>query len=68
MVLTRSQTRTFYDRFGKKQNSQAFFKDSTMNDLIVHAEFEKVKTVFELGCGAGRFAFRLLTNHLSSSA
>jgi ubiquinone/menaquinone biosynthesis C-methylase UbiE len=68
MVLTRSQARTFYDRFGKKQDSQAFYEDAALDDLIAHAAFEQVEKVFEFGCGTGRFASRLLTKHLSPSA
>jgi ubiquinone/menaquinone biosynthesis C-methylase UbiE len=68
MVLTRSQARTFYDRFGKKQDTQAFYEDAALDDLIAHAAFERAEKVFELGCGTGRFAFRLLTKHLSPSA
>jgi ubiquinone/menaquinone biosynthesis C-methylase UbiE len=68
MVLTPSQARTFYDRFGKKQDSQAFYEDAALDNLIAHAEFEEAEKVFELGCGTGRFAFRLLTKHLSPSA
>jgi len=68
MVLTRSQARTFYDRFGKKQDAQAFYEDAALDDLIAQAAFEQAENVFELGCGTGRFALRLLTRHLSPSA
>jgi len=67
MVLTRSQAQTFYDRFGRKQDAQAFYEDAALDDLIAHAAFEQVEKVFELGCGTGRFAFRLLAKHLSPS-
>jgi ubiquinone/menaquinone biosynthesis C-methylase UbiE len=68
MVLTRSQAQAFYDRFGKKQDTQAFYEDAALNDLIAHAAFEQAEKVFELGCGTGRFASRLMTKHLSPSA
>ena len=68
MVLTRSQAQTFYDRFGRKQDAQAFYEDAALDDLIAHAAFEQVEKVFELGCGTGRFASRLLAKHLSPSA
>jgi ubiquinone/menaquinone biosynthesis C-methylase UbiE len=68
MVLTRSQARTFYDRFGKKQDTQAFYEDAALDDLIAHAAFEQAEKVFEFGCGTGRFASRLLAKHLSPSA
>jgi ubiquinone/menaquinone biosynthesis C-methylase UbiE len=68
MVLTRSQAQKFYDRFGKKQDAQAFYENAALNDLIGHASFEQAQKVFELGCGTGRFALRLLREHLSPSA
>jgi ubiquinone/menaquinone biosynthesis C-methylase UbiE len=68
MVLTQSQARTFYDRFGKKQDTQAFYEDAALDDLIAHAAFVQAEKVFEFGCGTGRFASRLLAKHLSPSA
>jgi ubiquinone/menaquinone biosynthesis C-methylase UbiE len=68
MVLTRSQAQRFYDRFGGKQDAQAFYEDAALEDLIAHAAFEQAERVFELGCGTGRFALRLLGKHLSPSA
>ena len=68
MVLTRAQARNFYDRFGKKQDSQAFYEDAAINDLITRAAFDEAENIFELGCGTGRFASRLLNKHLPSSA
>lgn len=68
MVLTRSQARTFYDSFGKKQDAQAFYEDAALAELISHSTFEQSESVFELGCGTGRFALRLLTKHLPPSA
>jgi ubiquinone/menaquinone biosynthesis C-methylase UbiE len=68
MVLTRSQAQTFYNRFGRKQDAQAFYEDGALDDLIGHAAFEQAEKVFELGCGTGRFASRLLAKHLSPSA
>jgi len=68
MVLTRSQAQTFYDRFGRRQDAQAFYEDAALDDLITHAELEKAENVFELGCGTGRLAHRLLTRHLPPGA
>lgn len=68
IVLRHSQARKFYDRFGKKQDTQAFYEDAALAELIAHGEFEQAGSVFELGCGTGLFAFRLLTDHLSSTA
>lgn len=68
MVLTRSQARNFYDRFGSKQDTQAFYENEALDDLIAHAAFEQAGKVFEFGFGTGRFAFRLLSERLPASA
>jgi len=59
MGLTRSQARTFYDRFGAKQDAQSFYEDAAIGDLIAHATFEQAEGIFELGCGTGCLASRL---------
>ncbi|MCG6935956.1 MAG: class I SAM-dependent methyltransferase [Proteobacteria bacterium] len=68
MVLSRSQAKSFYDRFGIKQDSQAFYEDAALEDMIAHAAFETAESVFELGCGTGRLALTLLSKYLPSSA
>lgn len=68
MFLTRPQARSFYDRFGSKQDAQAFYEDEALDDLVAHAEFEQAEKVFEFGFGTGRFASRLLEKHLPASA
>jgi ubiquinone/menaquinone biosynthesis C-methylase UbiE len=67
-TLTPSEARAFYDRFGKKQDTQGFYENPALDDLIDHANFNDAQKVFELGCGTGKFAARLLGDHLSSSA
>jgi ubiquinone/menaquinone biosynthesis C-methylase UbiE len=68
MVLTPSQARAFYDRFGKKQDWQFFYEDRAIDDLVAHAAFERAQSLFELGPGTGRLAERLLSEHLPASA
>ena len=68
MILTPSQARKFYDRFGAKQDAQAFYEDAALDDLIAHGAFERATGIFEFGCGTGRFASRLLAKHLPPSA
>jgi ubiquinone/menaquinone biosynthesis C-methylase UbiE len=68
MVLTLSQAMKFYDRFGAKQDGQSFYEDAAIGDLVVHAAFGQASNVFELGCGTGRFASRLLSKHLAPEA
>jgi ubiquinone/menaquinone biosynthesis C-methylase UbiE len=66
--LTRAQARTFYDRFGSKQDGQAFYEDAAVHDLLAHAAFERAEAVFEFGCGTGRFAETLFSRHLPAAA
>jgi ubiquinone/menaquinone biosynthesis C-methylase UbiE len=67
-VLTPSEAQAYYDKFGKKQDSQGFYEDPALDDLIAHAAFKDARKVFEFGCGTGKFAARLLAEHLPSSA
>ena len=68
MVLTRSQAAAYYNRFGSKQDTQSFYEDAAVVDLFAHANLESAESVFELGCGTGRFASSLLSSHLRASA
>ncbi len=67
-MLSREQARAFYDRFGSKQDWQSFYEDPATAGLIAHADFGNAGSVFEFGCGTGRFAEGLLEHHLPSSA
>lgn len=67
-TLSRDQARAHYDRFGAKQDSQGFYEDPAVDDVIVHAEFSGAQSVFEFGCGTGRFAETLLEHHLPPDA
>lgn len=68
MVLSPAEARTFYDGFGSKQDAQGFYEDRALCDLAGHAGFDEARRVFELGCGTGRFAARLLAGVLPASA
>jgi len=39
MELTSSEARAYYDKFGKKQDTQGFYEDPALDDLIAHAGF-----------------------------
>jgi ubiquinone/menaquinone biosynthesis C-methylase UbiE len=67
-VLTHSQAKDFYNRFGIKQDKQAFYEDAAIDDLLKHSAFEQAQSVFEFGCGTGRLALNLLQEYLSPSA
>jgi len=67
-TLTPSEARAYYDKFGKKQDSQGFYEDPALDNLIAHACFRDAQKVFEFGCGTGKFAARLLAEELPSLA
>lgn len=67
-ILTPEEARAFYDRFGARQDRQAFYENPALAALVAHADFEHASRVFEFGCGTGRFGARLLRAHLPARA
>jgi SAM-dependent methyltransferase len=67
-VLSPREARRAYDRIGRIQDSQAFYEDPATDLLLRHGDFESAHAVFELGCGTGRLALRLLAEHLPADA
>lgn len=66
-MLSPASARAYYDRFGKKQDSQGFYEDPALDDMVEHAGFEDAGSVLEFGCGTGKFAGRLFEHRLSPS-
>lgn len=66
MPLAPDEAKSFYDRFGAKQDLQ-FYENRAVDRLIELGRFPDAESVFELGCGTGRVAERLLKMHLTSS-
>lgn len=67
-MLSHEQARRVYDRIGSFQDSQAFYEDRTTRELVEHGAFETAESVFEFGCGTGRFADSLLEDRLPRTA
>lgn len=67
-VLSPAGAQAYYDRFGQKQDSQGFYEDPALDDLVAHANFQGARRIFEFGCGTGKFARRLLEKCLPPSA
>lgn len=67
-TLDSAAAQAYYDRFGKKQDSQGFYEGPALDALVAHATFQDSRCVFEFGCGTGKFADRLLEKHLPPSA
>ena len=59
-MLSRREARAVYDRIGAWQDTQAFYEGPALDTLIAHGAFEDARAVFEVGCGTGRVAERLL--------
>ena len=67
-TLTRDEARRAYDRIGALQDTQAFYENAALEVLLRHGAFAAATRVFELGCGTGRVAARLLDAHLPPAA
>ncbi len=67
-MLSHGEAEGFYDRFGSRQDRQAFYEDVALQDLLAHSDFGNAAAVVEFGCGTGRFARELLSDHLPSGA
>lgn len=67
-TLSHEEAKAFHDRFGAKQDSQAFYEDRAVQDLIQHSDLADAASVLEFGCGTGRLARRLLSRELPPEA
>ena len=67
-TLTADEAKSYYDKFGSKQDAQAFYENQALEALIEHSALQNAQSVFEFGCGTGRFALDLLQDHLPSTA
>lgn len=63
-LLSHDEARRFYDRFGAKQDAQAFYERPALERLIAGLRLGEARAVVEFGCGTGRLAAELLEAHL----
>ena len=68
MTLSPSEVEAFYDRFGRKLETQAFYANPALDALRAHALFSEARKIFEFGCGTGQFAALLLAHDLPADA
>jgi ubiquinone/menaquinone biosynthesis C-methylase UbiE len=64
-MLSHEEVKTFYDRFGSKQDAQAFYEDAALTTLARNSRLREANSIFEFGIGTGRFAEKLLNEYLS---
>ena len=67
-TLSHQEARRTYDRIGSLQDSQGFYEDRATAMVLLHGDFTSAESVFEFGCGTGRFALRLFEEYLSNTA
>ncbi len=67
-TLSHEQARRFYDRLGAGQDSQVFYEEPALRDLVRHAELDRARAVLEFGSGTGRFAVEILAEKLPETA
>lgn len=67
-VAGRTALQAHYDALGAGQDAEAWYEDPAFDDLCARCDFEEARNVLEIGCGTGRFAERLLADHLSPDA
>jgi ubiquinone/menaquinone biosynthesis C-methylase UbiE len=60
--------RRVYDRIGRLQDTQRFYEDTATRRLADLANFNECASVFELGCGTGRYAAHLLATSIPTKA
>lgn len=65
-TISRSEAKAFYNRVGRWQDTQTFYEAPACDALIAHGQFDEAHSLFEIGCGTGRLAERLLNNHCPS--
>ncbi len=68
MPLVAEDARRVYDRIGRVQDTQRFYEDAATSRLGELGGFNEAESVFELGCGTGRFAASLLRDRLPDDA
>jgi ubiquinone/menaquinone biosynthesis C-methylase UbiE len=66
-TLTHHEAQRFYDRFGARQDTQAFYEDAAVNDLLAHIDWPSIAQLMEFGCGTGRTAERVLKERLPAA-
>lgn len=67
-ILSHDQASRAYDRIGLIQDLQWFYEDPATLQLKQHGHFAAAESVYEFGCGTGRFARSLFRDYLGDSA
>lgn len=63
-TLSHEEARHFYDRFGARQDSQAFYERPALEGMLAHLALGEAGAVLEFGCGTGKLAAEMLAQNL----
>jgi len=66
--LDTKAARGYYDWFGARQDTQAFYEDGALKELIGAMDLANARHLFEFGCGTARSAERILDGLLPAGA
>lgn len=67
-MLSYKQAKGLYDCLGAKQDTQVFYEQAALADLVAHLDLSRAQRLIEFGCGTGRFAEELFDRYLCSTA
>ena len=67
-TLSTAEARKYYDRHSAKQDKQGWYEDKPLSEMCEHAQLQDAASVLEFGCGTGRLAKDLLSDHLPETA
>ena len=68
MMLSREEVKSIYDKVGSLQDTQKFYEERALRDLVAHSGFADARAVIEFGCGTGSFAQQVLQRDLPPDA
>ncbi len=67
-LLSHDQAARFYDTLGAGLDTQAFYEDAALRELVAHLNMKDCRAILEFGCGTGRLASELFETVLSPQA
>ena len=67
-ILSAEDAKRLYDDLGAEQDGEAYYEDPALDLVVAHGSFATAQSIFEFGCGTGRFAQRLLGDHMPLAA
>ena len=64
-LLSHDQAARFYDTLGAGLDTQAFYEEVALRELVAHLNMKDCRVILEFGCGTGRLASKLFETVLS---